>query len=120
MLGLFFKNCSGDEGVKYHFSRIFSSNNVVNRDLELLFTKTNLINFTLNALYHSGTHYTLVDSKQNRCLYFLVAKQLCEVAVDPFSANFTKWSNTLKQIVSNLPTNCLSVFEHFVGLALKW
>ena len=35
------------------------------------------------------------------------------------SANFRKWSNTLKQFVGNLPTNCLSVFGHFVGLALK-
>ena len=35
------------------------------------------------------------------------------------SANFTKWSNTLKQFVGNLPTNCLSVFDHFVGLAVK-
>ena len=37
---------------------------------------------------------------------------------NPFSANFTKWS--LKQLVGNLPMNCLSVFDHFVGLALKW
>ena len=29
--------------------------------------------------------------------------------VNPLSAKFTKWSNTLKQ----------SVFEHFVGLGLK-
>ena len=35
------------------------------------------------------------------------------------SANPTKWSNTLKQFVGKLPTNCLSVFDHFVGLALK-
>ena len=35
------------------------------------------------------------------------------------SANFTKWSNTFKQFVGKLPTNCLSVFDHFVGLALK-
>ena len=33
--------------------------------------------------------------------------------------NFTKWSNTLKQFVGKLPTNCLSVFDHFVGLVLK-
>ena len=33
------------------------------------------------------------------------------------SANPTKWSNTLKQFVSNLSTNCLSVFDHFVILA---
>ena len=35
------------------------------------------------------------------------------------SANLTKWSNTLKQFVGNLPTNCLSGFDHFVKLALK-
>ena len=40
-------------------------------------------------------------------------------SINPFSANFTKLSNTLKQFVGNLPTNCLSVFDYFVGLALK-
>ena len=40
-------------------------------------------------------------------------------ALNPLSVNPTKWSNTLKQFVSNLPTNCLSVVDHFVGLALK-
>ena len=35
------------------------------------------------------------------------------------SANFTKWSNTLKQFVGKLPTNCLSMFDHFVELSLK-
>ena len=38
------------------------------------------------------------------------------------SANPIKWSNTLKQFVGKLfetQTNCLSVFDHFVGLALK-
>ena len=39
--------------------------------------------------------------------------------VNPLSASPTKWSDTLKQFVTNLPTNCLSVFEHFVILALK-
>ena len=33
--------------------------------------------------------------------------------------NFTKWSNTLKQFVGNLSTNCLSVFDCFVGLTFK-
>ena len=27
---------------------------------------------------------------------------------------------TLKQFVGKLATNCLSVFDNFVGLALKW
>ena len=30
-----------------------------------------------------------------------------------------KWSNKLKQFVGNLPTNCLSVFDHFLGLPFK-
>ena len=39
--------------------------------------------------------------------------------LNPLSPNFTKWSNTLKQFIAKLPTNCLSVFGHFVGLELK-
>ena len=38
---------------------------------------------------------------------------------NPLSANTTKWSNTLKQFVDKLLTNCLSMFNHFAGLALK-
>ena len=41
------------------------------------------------------------------------------ITFNPFSANFTKWSNRLKKFIGNLPTNCLSVSDHFVGLALK-
>ena len=39
--------------------------------------------------------------------------------INPLSANFIKWSNILKQFVGKLPRNCLSVFDQFVGLALK-
>ena len=38
---------------------------------------------------------------------------------NPSSANPTKWPNTLKQFVGKLPTNCLSVFDHFVKSALR-
>ena len=44
---------------------------------------------------------------------------MCRSILTLFSANFTKWSSTLKQFVGNLLTNCLSAFDHFVGLALK-
>ena len=40
-------------------------------------------------------------------------------SINPLSANPTKWLNTPKQSLGNLPTNCLSVFDHFVKLALK-
>ena len=39
--------------------------------------------------------------------------------INLLSANPTKWSNALKQFVGNLPTNCLSVLDHFMNLALK-
>ena len=42
-----------------------------------------------------------------------------EIAINPLSANPTKWSNTLKQFVGKLPTNCLIVLNHFVKLAFK-
>ena len=38
---------------------------------------------------------------------------------NPLIANPTKWPNTLKQFVDKLPANCLSVFSHFIKLALK-
>ena len=41
------------------------------------------------------------------------------IYLNPLSANPTKWSITFKQFVGNLPKNFLSVFDHFVGLALK-
>ena len=41
------------------------------------------------------------------------------IILNPLSANFIKWSNTVKQFVGNLPTNCLTVFDHFMGLVLK-
>ena len=51
--------------------------------------------------------------------YTFPTKRLKSRRINHLSTNFTKWSNTLKQFVGNLPTNCLSVFDHFVGLALK-
>ena len=66
--------------VKYHFTYIFSSNGVFDKDSELLFTKEDLINFTMDVLYWFGTHYMLVDLKQ-KSFHFLVAKQPCKLAV---------------------------------------
>ena len=40
-------------------------------------------------------------------------------SLNPLNANPEKWSNTLEQFVGNLPTICLSVFDHFMNLALK-
>ena len=48
--------------------------------------------------------------------HLLSRKEFC---FNPLSANPTKQSNILKQFVGILPTNGLSVFDHFVILALK-
>ena len=56
-------------------------------------------------------------AKQTTAFY---SKKLSEwLFINPLSANPTKWSNTLKQFVNKLPTNCLSVFDNFMGLVLK-
>ena len=44
---------------------------------------------------------------------------MLEEDVNPLSTSSTKWSNTLKQFVGKLLTNCLSVLDHYVGLGLK-
>ena len=58
----------------------------------------------------------LTDYQKNK--YHQVWKEVFKT-VNPLSTNPAKWSNTLKQFVGNLPTNCLSVFDHFMNLALK-
>ena len=54
---------------------------------------------------------------------FSSLETMCEIfeklPFKPLSANPIKWSNTLKQFVDKLPTNCLSVVDHFVKLVLK-
>ena len=40
-------------------------------------------------------------------------------AFNALNTNPGKWSNALKQFAANLPMNCLSVFDHFMGLTLK-
>ena len=62
----------------------------------------------------------LAHSKLNSLLELVKTSGVEEVVnFNPLTANATKWSNTLKQFVGNLPTNCLSAFDHFVRLALK-
>ena len=51
--------------------------------------------------------------------FFFRELQLISFTFNPLSANPTKWSNAIKQFVGNLATNCLSMFDHFVILALK-
>ena len=62
---------------------------------------------TLNMYFMTGNEGIIDDSNviHTECLNF------CFLRFNTLSANPTKWSN--------LPTHCLNVFDHFVGLALK-
>ena len=60
-------------------------------------------------IHINTTHFLL-------CLHGLM--YMC-VVINPLNDSPTKRSNTLKKFVNNLQTNCLSVFDHFVGLGVK-
>ena len=67
-----------------------------------------------HSFIHSSIHYVRKSFQTTNISYYQGDRNST-----PLSANLTKWSSTLKQFVGNLPTNCLSVFDHFMGLALK-
>ena len=73
--------------------------------------------FTCHLLVHIS-NWCYIYSLRNRIVDLFYSHFLSE-SFNPLSANVTKWWNTLKQFVGKLPTNCLSVFDYFVGLALK-
>ena len=77
-------------------------------------------------MYKFGKNVKIqVCEKETSWLWFhlslrnVLEVSVCESFINPLIANLTRWSNTLKQFVGKLPTNCLSVFDHFVGLAFK-
>ena len=71
--------------------------------------------YLLYVTFAESTATSLKNLEQN-CFCELLKYS---TTFNPLSAKLTKWPNTLKQFVGKLPTNCLSVFGHFVGLALK-
>ena len=74
-------------------------------------SKDNLLSFARYMNTRNKNLKSTFDFEQDNSLSFLDVK--------PLSANPTKWSNTLKQFLGKMPTNCLSVFDYFVKQALK-
>ena len=68
-----------------------------------------------NIIFKISIKTLILYENQNLTTVFFLAKGL--YFLDLLSSNPTKWSNTLKHLVGKLPTNCLSAFDHFVGLA---
>ena len=89
------------------------------------------VNYTLKAVLIPPPFPQLIFKKENyntntdfillTCFVFhMIQMKITNFdTFNPLSANPTKWLNTIKQFIGNLPTNCLSVFDHFGGLALK-
>ena len=61
---------------------------------------------------HIGVKYIMTTQKAK-------AKRKSVRGLGPLSANPTKRSNTLKEFAGNLPTNCLTVFDHLAIFVLK-
>ena len=90
--------------------------------LHYIFSETNKKIFT--NVYNKNLSHDWFKSQQMNLLICksMISKQknrLNRKSNNNLSANSTKWSNKLKQFMGKLPTNCLIVFDHFVGLALK-
>ena len=63
--------------------------------------------------------YHMYKGERERKIHSKMKTFCTGVSINPLNANPTKWSNTLKQLVGNLPANCLSVFDHLVNLVFK-
>ena len=96
-------------GLPYYYSFLFSFIPIIFFEKWLL----EGISFRLKRKFSAVTELLSSILKNE----ILKASIFCQH--NPLSANPTKWSNTLKQFVGKLRTNCLSVFDHFVKLALK-
>ena len=69
----------------------------------------------LTVIYYGKcNHYVLIN-----CIRYCIRGELIQNYFNSLSTNLQKWSNTQKQFIGNLPTNCLSVFDHSGKLALK-
>ena len=73
----------------------------------------------LKKLVFAGWNKHAVEASKKSNIFLKLTKCAFDLYFNPLSAKFIKWSNKLKQIVGKLPTICLSVFDHFSGLAFK-
>ena len=66
------------QSIKYHFSLIFLKNKIFSDETEL-FVQSRKTRFNLDVLNLTERQFKLVNSKQNCCMSFLVAKHPCDI-----------------------------------------
>ena len=103
---------------KWHYFAVESLSRLLHR----ITSKHNDDHYYMKGLHSFRTEsklrsHKIICKNHNNCS--LKMPKSWNKILNPLSANNTKWSKTLKQFVGNLPTNCLSLFDHFVELALK-
>ena len=64
-------------------------------------------------------HGTTFLQNTSRQLLLFISFQICRTLLKTCKRQSHKMVKPLKQFIGNSPTNCLSVFDHFVILALK-
>ena len=89
----------------------YSYRNISNERLQMKRLSQDLVTDSHTKTELRSSSYTIQSTK--------LAAMVSLIRFNPLNANPEKWSNTLKQIVGNLSTICLSVFDHFTNLALK-
>ena len=90
----------------------------VNKNVTFLATDTNKSKYDTALKLHRQFAHSFPE-RSIKLIDFAGEHWEKDEQLNILSVNSTKWQNTLKQFVDNLPTNRLSVFDHFVGLALK-
>ena len=88
---------------------------------ESFLQSTHWPHFESNIKLPSKSKSSLLHTIQSlsSCLILEKLNEVIKTNVNPLSTNPTKWSNILKPFAGYLPTNCLSLFDHFVRLALR-
>ena len=98
-----------------HLKNAFNKKN--GYPLQMINQVKEIVKATINTKNISANQLDILEANNDK-LYSVILPYTGP-KVNPLSAKFIKWSNTLKQIVGKLPTICLSVFDHFSGLAFK-
>ena len=124
--------CKLDSGrIRYHAAYFtFHISSYIQKHFYHILNNTSFLQLNILFAWEKILKSTICKKFVKRFLFFITSmllyfrakalySNITNTGIDSLSANLTKCSNTLKQLVENLLPNCFSVFDHFVGLVLK-